>query len=152
MLLVISCILVLIFRKHKGLGTYILLGFGLQYLLSFPAGIYQTVSKLHGNPIWVNIAIPFLGWIFNMGGLTVRLVFEATAEPLEWLVGNRTMTVMSNVPYYAFLLAIQATAISLLIANRYKARKTSRDPVLILIVVIFLINSLVNVNWPWWGT
>ncbi len=62
------------------------------------------------------------------------------------------MTVMSNVHYYAVLLAIQATAISLLIAFRYKARKSISDPVLILIGVIFLINSLVNVNWPWWGT
>ncbi len=87
-----------------------------------------------------------------MGGYTVRLVFEATAEPLEWLIGNRTMTVMSNVHYYAFLLAIQATVVAVLFALRYKTRKAVLDPVLILIAVIFLINSLVNVNWPWWGT
>jgi len=62
------------------------------------------------------------------------------------------MTVMSNVPYYAFLLAIQATVVAVLFALRYKTRKAVLDPVLILIGVIFLINSLVNVNWPWWGT
>lgn len=87
-----------------------------------------------------------------MGGYTVRLIFEATVEPLEWLVGNRTMTVMSNVHYYAVLLAIQATVVAVLFALRYKTRKAVLDPVLILIGVIFLINSLVNVNWPWWGT
>ena len=40
--------------------------------------------------------MPLVGWPFNAGGYTVRWVFEATVQRLEWLVGHRSTVVFSN--------------------------------------------------------
>ena len=80
------------------------------------------------------------------------MVFEATVEPLEWLVGHRSATVMSNMPFYAFLLLIQAGILAAIFAWRYKKHRTHKDRFVICMAVLFLVNSLLNVTWFWAGT
>jgi hypothetical protein len=78
-------------------------------------------------------------------------VFDATVEPLEWLAGHRTATVSSNMPYYAFLLPVQAGILAALFAWRYKKRRTYKDRFVICMAALFLVNSLLNVPWFWAG-
>jgi len=105
-----------------------------------------------GSPFWLRILTPFLGWPFNTGGYTVRCLFEATVEPLELLVGHRSATVLSNMPYYLLLMAVQASIIAFVFAIRYKSRRTLLDWLPISLAILFLINSFVNVSWFWAGT
>jgi hypothetical protein len=157
LLILALCIFLWPRRSNLGLGYGFLLGWALQVLLSLLAGLWQAVFG------WPHISssdslsrrlilIPLTGWPFNAGGYTVRWVFEATVEPLEWLVGHRSATVMSNMPYYWFLLAVQGSVLAILFALRYKRRKTLVDWLILCLGILFLVNSFTNVTWFWAGT
>ncbi len=146
--------LLLFKTKSKKTAILIFYGYALQVLLALPAGIYQTLMHDNfSNSPWIErFLIPLLGDTFNAGGYTIMFLFEHTVEQLEWLVGHRTWTVISNMPYYVFLLAIQASVLAFLFAIRYKKRGSLKDPIIIALGILFLINSLASVNWTWWGT
>jgi len=157
LLIILACCFVFWRRKTHGFGAYFLLGWTLQVLISLPAGIWQGLFLWphisSSSPLIIRIFLtPLLGWPFNAGGYTVRWVFEATVEPLEWLVGHRPMTVLSNMPYYAFLLLIQGSILAVLFARRYKKQRTYKDRFVVCMGVLFLVNSLFNVTWFWGGT
>lgn len=147
-------------KKTHGLGAWFLCGWVLQIIISLPAGIFQAVFSwphisLSGGPIWQRFLIPLIGWPFNAGGLTVRLLFEVTVGPLEWLVGHRSATVFSNLGYYWFLLAVQGSILAIIFALLYKRYKQGRRKlffVLIVLGILFLLNSFANVRWFWAGT
>ena len=157
LLIILACCFVFWRWKTHGFWAYFLLGWTLEILLSLPAGIWQSVKgwphiTLSGSPVWERLLIPLIGWFFNTGGYTVRYIFEATVGPLEWLVGHRSVTVFSNMPYYAFLLFIQGSILAALFAWRYKKQRTYKELFFIYMGVLFLINSLLNVTWFWAGT
>jgi hypothetical protein len=157
LLIIFACCLVFWRWKTHGFWAYFLLGWALQILLSLPAGVYQGVFSwphisLSASLLSRVFLIPFLGWPFNMGGYTVRCVFEATVEPLEWLVGHRSMTVLSNMPYYLFIMAVQGSILAIIFAFRYKRRRSFTDWIPIFLGILFLFNSFANVGWFWAGT
>ena len=105
LLILLGCCFIFLRKASRSFWVYFLLGWALQIVLSLPVGIWQAVNSwphitLSGSPVWERLLIPLIGWFFNTGGYTVRYVFEATVVPLEWLVGQRSMTVLSNMPYY----------------------------------------------------
>lgn len=156
-LILLGCCLVFWLKKTHGFWAYFLLGWALQVLLALPAGIWQAINLwphiASSAPLWKRLlTTPLMGWSFNAGGFTVRSVFEATVEPLEWLVGHRSATVMSNMPYYAFLLLVQGSILAIFFAWRYKRQKKYKDWFVICMGVLFLVNSLLNVRWFWAGT
>jgi hypothetical protein len=155
-ILIVGCILLALRRKVSFWSCFIL-GWFWQVLFSMPAGIWQGFVgwpniSVSGSSIWSRLMTPLVGWPFNTGGFTVRSVFEATVEPLEWLVGHRSATVLSNMPYYGFLLLVQAGVLAGLFAWRYKKRRTYKDMFVICMAVLFLVNSFLNVTWFWAGS
>jgi len=152
----ICCVVFWKKRKH-GLWTYFLLGWSLQILLSLPAGIWQAVNgwphiSLASSPLWMRILTPLIGWPFNTGGYTVRNMFETTIGHLEWIFGDRTAVVLSNMPYYLLLMAVQASILAFIFAVRYKRKRTFMNWVPISLMILFLANSFANVRWFWAGT
>ena len=150
-------IIVFLFGKKHGFWSNFLLGWAIQILLSLPAGIWQAVMgwpniSISGIPLWSRFLIPLAGWSFNAGGYTIRWIFEATVEPLEWLVGHRSAIVLSNMPYYWLLLLIQGGILAGLFAWRYRKKQTYKDWFVICMGGLFLVNSLTNVRWFWAGT
>lgn len=145
-----------VLRKKKSFWSCFFLGWFWQVLLSLPAGIWQGLAGWPhisvSESIWSRMMIPLVGWPFNAGGLTVRLVFEVTVKPLEWLVGHRSATVMSNMSYYALLLVIQAGILATIFAWRYKRCRSYKNRFVICMAVLFLVNSLLNVTWFWAGS
>lgn len=146
-------------KRRRGLASNFLLGWALQVLLSVPAGLYQAINSWPHIAFsadsflwWRMVWVPLVGWPFNAGGLTVSWIFEATVEDLEWLVGHRSATVLSNVHYFWFLSAVQGSLIALLFSLRYTKKKKLFDPFIICTAVLFLINSMLNVRWFWAGT
>jgi hypothetical protein len=144
-------------RSKLGLGYGFLLGWALQVLLSLPAGLWQVIfSWPHicssGSLLKRLVLVPLTGWPFNAGGYTMRRVFEATVEPLEWLVGHRSATVMSNITYYWLLLVVQGSVLAIAFAFRYKSRRTLVDWLILCLGILFLVNSFANVTWFWAGT
>jgi len=157
LLIWLGCCIVFTRKQRHGFWAYFLLGWTLQVGLSLPVGLWQTLKgwphiDVSGSPLWARCLTPLVGWPFNTGGYTVRWVFEATVGPLEPLVGHRSATVLSNMPYYALLMAVQASVIAAVFAFRYKRRKTLIDWVPICLGILFLINSFGNVRWFWAGT
>ena len=155
-ILIIGCFLLL--RKMKtGVWSYFILGWFWQVVLSLPAGIWQSFKgwpgiSISSESILKRLIMTLVGWPFNAGGLTIRVVFETTVEPLEWLVGHRSAVVLSNMPYFAFLLLVQGCILAVLFAWQYKKRRTYIDRLIICLGVLFLTNSLLNVRWFWAGT
>ena len=155
LLICCGCLFAFLRRKTHGFWAYFLLGWALQVLLSIPAGIWQGIfawPHIDVSGFMARILTPFVGWPFNAGGYTIRWIFEATVVPLEWLVGHRSATVLSNMPYYLFLMVFQGSIIAIIFAIRYKRRKTLKDWIPICLGILFLINSFVNVKWFWAGT
>jgi hypothetical protein len=153
-ILAAGAILFFLGKKH-GFWGYFLLGWVFQILLSLPAGFWQALAgwpHIDVSGFGRRLLIPFIGWPFNAGGFTVRTVFETTVGPLEFLVGHRSSTVLSNMPYYAFLLLIQGSILAGLFAWRYKKKQTYKDWFVICMGGLFLVNSLINVRWFWAGT
>ena len=105
LLILIAGGILLLRRKAAGFWMGFVLGWMWQVLLSFPAGLWQSLKgwphiDVSGSGLWIRfIMTPLVGWPFNAGGFTARYVFEATVEPLEWLVGQ----VVDGVEQYAVL-------------------------------------------------
>ena len=140
--------------KHS-FRYWFMLGVAFQFVLSLPAGIAQSlgvIEGISGEPLWVRLFVPFFGIPFNTGGCTIRVVFELLVEPLEFLVGHRSATVLSNLWFYLILLAGQVALVAFVFAVRCRHRRPKSDSVVIGLAVAVLVNSLLNVTWPWWGT
>lgn len=155
--ILILCVSLFVFlkRKRHGFRAYFLLGWTSQILLALPAGIWQAIvgwPHISLSGFSKRLLIPFIGWPFNAGGYSIRWIFEVTAEPLEWLVGHRSSTVLSNMPYYSFLLFVQGSILAAIFAWRYREKRTFKDPFILCMAVLFLLNSFVNVKWFWAGT
>ncbi|MBN2514083.1 MAG: hypothetical protein JXB18_14185 [Sedimentisphaerales bacterium] len=136
-------------------GFFIALG--AMAILALPAGIWQAVFgwpgiSLGGGPVLERLIIPFIGWPFNAGGWTIQYLFETTVEPLEWLVGHRSATVLSNMSYYWFLLAVQSAVFAAIAACCCRKNTRPCHIVLVLLLIIYLANSIINVRWFWAGT
>jgi len=130
---------------------------GGQFAIGFVVSGVQTASILeHHHAISVSpqkLLVPLLvGVPFNTGGYTVRFAFENLVRPLEPWFGHRTSTVLSNIELYLLLLALQVVILAIVIAIRRRRAKTFKDPLILAIVALLLINGLANINWPWWGT
>ena len=144
----------------SGLRTFglgVALAFGGQLLIGFVVSVIQVCSLLmgfHATSIGGVAAVLSLiiGIPFNAGGFTVRVAFEALVGPLEFLVGNRTTTVMSNLPLYLSLLVLQMAFVAVVVAARYRRKKTMRDWIFIAVGILLLLNGLANIMWPWWGS
>ena len=149
------CVGMLVFKREGRWPLYhVMCGLGLVYVASLPAGIAQAaglIDGLDGNPWWMRLALPFFATPYNMGGWTVKCVFEVSVGPLEWLVGHRSATVLSQWPLWWFLMAVQSSAVATAIGWRLRLGKGLRDRVVVLCVVGVLVNSVMNVRYPWWG-
>lgn len=149
LLVLFGCCLVFWREKKHGFWALFLLGCGLQVLLSLPAGILEGL-KLSIVPLWGRFLVPLLGWPFNAGGYTVRCVFESTVGWLKWLPGYKSEALSNNMPYYIFLMTLQASILAFIFAVRYKHRKTLVDYVPICLGILFLFNSFAAAD-LWWG-
>ncbi len=157
LLIVLGCCLVFLRKTMHKFWSYFLLGWTSQVILSLPAGIWQSLRSwphisVSGSPLWIRLLTPLIGWPFNTGGYTVRWIFENTVERLEWLIGHRSATVLSNMPYYWFLLILQGSIFACMFALLYKGNRKITNPFVFAFGVFFLTNSLANVTWFWAGT
>lgn len=135
----------------RGLGGGVLVQVG----LGLPAGIAQAVGVIPGvggEPLLTRLVLPLIALPFNVGGVTVRVAFEALVGPLEPWVGHRSATVLSNTPFYLLLLSVQVAAVTLLFGWIGRRRALTADLGAYAVALAVLANSLANVRWPWWGS
>lgn len=132
--------LVFCMRRPPGLGGCFILGWAFQVILSLPAGIWQAMTGWgYLTPHITALAwLPFMGWPFNAAGLSVR----------AFAVGLRSHWGNDPSMYFAAMIA-QGSVVAVLFTWRYSDRRTVRDPILIALAVLFLMNSLLNVQWEW---
>ncbi len=167
--ILIACALIFLLKERHGLGDYFILGWGLQVLLSLPAGIWQVITgwgHLTFIP-WSLIFMPKVGswqavvrwgylclgacktfilapisaWIFNMTGMSVKIVLGLSEY--EFWRSRESML------WYLLAALVQGTALAWLFACRYGKRRTFKDWVVISLGILFLANSLANVDFCW---
>jgi len=145
-LVLIACCIVFCLKKTRGFWSYFLLGWTLLILLSLPAGIWQSIfgwSGLSaGSQKWSRlITLTLIGWPFNAAGFSIRFLFEVLGKDL-WGRGGYVLV-------YLLLMAMQTSIIALIFAVRYKRKRTFVDWIIMSLGILFLVNSIVNVNWYW---
>jgi len=115
-------------------------GWAFQIILSLPAGMWQVMTGWGylTIPIEGQVMLPWMGWPFNAAGLSVRVF--ALGMHSHW---------GSEPTVYFSAMICQASVVALLFAWRYAARRTVRDPIIIALAILFLANSLINVDWEW---
>lgn len=145
-LILLTCCLVFLLKKTHGFWSYFLLGWTLEILLSLPAGIWQSLFgwpflTVAGSPLWNRLMLPLIGWPFNAAGFSIRCVL--------WMLGKELWGSDGFLLGYMLLMYLQGSLLAMIFALRYKHCKTFRDWIIICLWFVFLINSLVNVNWYW---
>jgi hypothetical protein len=139
-------------RKRKlHWGLVFLLGWGLQIMLSLPAGIWQGINSwsylpINGTPLWSRILTPLTNWPFNAGGYTVRRVFDSTVGFYGKLLPERLGDILGNMPYFAALVIVQGSILAAILTIIYKQRRTLLGYVTITLGILFLVNSLFGLS------
>lgn len=133
---------------------YGIMAVGAQFLLSLPAGLvqaYHSIEHIQDKSVVLRTAMPFLAAPFNMGGLTVRTVHEWIAGPPTPARSGVASGAIAHFHLYLPLLILQVVLLAVVFTRRFRLTQTYKDPVLLALAGAFLLNSLLNVNWPWWG-
>ncbi len=135
-------------------------GVGLVTLAVFPAACLQPFAQRSTTfDSWETLLPIFAVPGVHAGGLVARSVFEPLAE--SGVFGHRTATMLSNWPLFWTLSMALTLAVAALLATRLRRRDRARlhsdtprriDPIIALVLVGCLLNALLNVRWPWWGT
>jgi len=142
--ILVACVLIFRLKKRHGFLDYFVLGWGLQVLLSLPAGIWQAVTGWGFLTMgsWTSyFLLPMAGWIFNMTGMSVRILLGLSEQKLFDSAGVMGL--------YLLLAFIQGTVFASLFAWRYMKCGTFKDWIIVGLGVIFLVNSLMNVGFCW---
>ena len=114
-----------------------------------PAVVVQCVwLVIHYSATTISalMAAPASAWVL-LGGRSVIAVFEATVYDLT---GHRQSTMGDNIHVFLALTALLCAPFVVILARRTVSRR--RDPVALAIWAALLVNALLGVRWPWWGT
>lgn len=145
-LILLGCCLVFWLKKTHRFWEYFLLGWTVQILLALPGSIWQAVygwpgMSMSGASLLRRLALMLIAWPFNAAGFSIRCIFE--------MLGRELWGSEGALPEYMLLMYLQGSIVALAFAVRYKRKKTFVDWVIICLGLLFLINSLANVNWYW---
>ena len=152
-----ACLLAFVPRGLRGrpFGHYFAMGIALQFLIALPAGVYQglaVLNRVQPKPLVARLAMAGIGAPFNMGGYTVRRVFEAIIDPLTPDdFGKPRPIAVIRYPVYLIPLLIQVLGVAAVFAHRMRLRQSFSDPVICGLGLAVLVNSLANARWAWWG-
>lgn len=140
-------------KRGRSLAYYFAMGVGLLFLLSLPAGIYQGVFLVDDSkPLPARLAMAGIAAPYNMGGWTVRQVFEALTDPFPPNGKGVVIPVaVAKFPVFFIPLLFQSGAAAYLFARRIRARQDFTDPVILGLGLVVLLNSMANAYWAWWG-
>jgi hypothetical protein len=146
-LILLGCCFAFWLKKGHGFWTYFLLAWSIQILLSFPAGVWQSlfgwdIVTTSGTVLWKRLLLPIIGWPFNAAGFSVRFIFFD-------LLGKEIYGREGDILKYLLLMVLQMSIVASIFAVRYRRKKTFVDWFIICLGILFLVNSLVNVNWYW---
>jgi hypothetical protein len=133
---------------------FVFYGLGLQLLLSLPAGLLQAfhyIDHIQGKSPGLRMALPFLAAPFNIGGSTLRYLYELLVGAPAPARSGVASGAISHFHVYLPMLVMQAGFLAWLFARRFGPRRSFQDPVVLCLAAFVLANSLANVAWPWWG-
>ncbi|MGI8906340.1 MAG: hypothetical protein ACR2IE_07610 [Candidatus Sumerlaeaceae bacterium] len=142
-------------RAQYGHLFFIFYGIGLQFLLSLPAGLFQAfyyVGHVQAKSLHLRMALPVLAAPFNVGGATLRCIYEAVVGPPSPALSGVASGAISAFHVYLPLLVLQAALLAHVFARRFASRRSFRDPIVLALGATVLTNSMLNVTWPWWGS
>jgi hypothetical protein len=135
--------LVLVVARRKTTMRAALVGVLWPWLCAAPAVLVQTATLGEDglkSPLFFTI-----GWLIGVGGHSVTLVFEAT-------VGDRHSTLADNFDLYLWYWLVQLALYTVLGMLRFRVTGRLREKWMLVLGSFVLVNALLNISWPWWGT
>lgn len=154
--------LILPFRSgtRRSWAVAVIQGMGLVTLATFPAACLQPfVQRSTTFDPWETLLPIFAVPGIHAGGFVARSIFEPLAE--SGVFGHRHATMLSNWPLFWIIAMTLTLATATLLAARLRrhdraesggVRTRSLDPIIVIVLAACLLNALLNVRWPWWGT
>lgn len=140
--------------RRRSTSFCVLLGMGLQYLLAMPAGLaqaYYYIERVQDKSAILRLVIPFMAAPFNIGGFSVRGIFEMIAGPPNEGGSGMASGAIADYHVYLPLVLFQSLLFATAFARRFQESRKLSDPVVLLLGGAILLNSLLNASWPWWG-
>lgn len=141
-------------RPNARAGRRFVEAFGALSLWTLPAVAAQDVMWLSdGGSVWSRVgdtllALPMQWWVLA-GGASVQAFFEAFAREIS---GHRQSTMIDNwVIYWTATLVWTSIWSGAYVGLRASAGRAAAIGVRAL-PWLFLVNALLGVKWPWWGT
>jgi hypothetical protein len=169
-------------RVGRSMGFYLLLGTGLQFLLTLPVGLIQgalimgprtTVSeksplqpgesgpseggtapsgRIASQPPPMRMALALAAMPIQMGGFTTRLAFEAVDGPLRRPDRGYPSSALAGGINLTAIAVLQVLGISAILGTWLRAHGQLRDHRILALGGFVCLNSLINLTWPWWGS
>jgi len=150
------CILCFVtLRPGQSRGRVLVAGIGWLTLWSILVSAVQFVWASTGQSAYSfsdwgdRLAFLYWPWSVHLGGWTVTKVFEATVLDL---FGSRQSMLVDHLPYHGALVLTQVLVLAAVFTRRYRRTGSLRDPVIWSTGLFILLNGLLNLEWPWWGT
>ena len=125
-----------------GVGVQCAIGLGAALLQAITLGLGWHATSMDWPALLI---VTVFGIPFSMGGATARILFEALAQ---W----RSDVVLSHMNVYLPILGGQVLFVAALLGWRLRQAQRMSDWVFRGMVALLILNSLVNLFWPWWGT
>ncbi len=95
------------------------------------------------------LPVILLGSVVQVGGYSVRWAFETLMEAVGNALGHRVSTL--HLPLYFPLWLLQVLLVTFITAW-WLRRPGSTWRKLTVVFVALLVNGLLNITWPWWGS
>lgn len=142
-----------LFRNHKNSWFYQLQrSFGWVILPALPVVLAKPILTIieHGIEELDSIFFWLVGsWPVLVAGQSVITIFEDNVK--DW-TGHRRDTMFDNAGVFFGLMAAQTLVLTMAVFWRFRSGKTWRDPLVLGIGIFLLINAILAMDWPWYGT
>lgn len=134
---------------RRNLAACFLRAIGLLALVSLPVGVAQLVLVIGAKEFPQLVLGPFAAVPFNMGGLVCDAAFDSIDR--AGLMPPRQGTMHLGV--YLPMVLVQASILAGLIAARIRTTgRVLADQTILLVLAAALVNSILGITWPWWGS
>jgi hypothetical protein len=114
-------------------------------------GAKEELGRIARQPAPLRMALSMAGAPIHMGGLSTRLVFELIDGPLRRPDRGYPSSALASGVTITILAAFQVLGLSWLFGKWMFETANLEDRRIIALGAAVLLNSLLNIAWPWWG-
>lgn len=167
-------------RTQRDMGFYLFLGIGLQFLICTPVALVQGAlvmgprtpaqvnsslnpaaarqeqtqpqGRIASQPPPLRMALAVAAMPIQMGGWTTRTFFELVDGDLRRPHKGYPSSAIASGVSLTVIASLQALGMAWILGRWIRPTGQLRNRRVQIWAAIILLNSLLNIAWPWWGS